>query len=763
MRTLSPEPDAGGGPPVPLHCTRHLLLSAVAGLALLLAADSGIAAPDTATDKILEEILVTARRREESSIAVPMSLTRLDGAMLDSLQYRDIEQFLSLSPGVLVAAGGDGASSMIAIRGVVSPGEFVEPGNSVYVDDIYVSGMRTVLPGFYDIQSVQVLKGPQAGLYGRNTTGGAVIITTGKPTEELSARLNSSYAQYDARAVDGTVNVPLSNVLWLRSSLWYSDRDGGYYQSHLVNQNLDARRERGGRLTIAVMPSDRTRFTLTTEVDEKKESGFSSSGGLVAGALLGPAPLAAESRRNVLRDDPAGQVQDIAGINSRLDFDTAAGTLVAVAGWRELKVREPGSDWDGTAYAASYADFLADPSTALATPSPQITTREDRNQGVNADVHFLTADEGAALRALFGINYFGEATRLFDQVLPVGDFARILAATGRNGSATRRFRQDSASWAGFTELIWVPAPYFEITADLRYTHNRKDIDSRLSASGYYSSTGGSAASLDTSDTFKNWSPGITLAYKPNEALTVYGKYVRGFRAGGFNALVNDPALQSYGSEESENYELGFKSLLLDGRLELGASLFYLRVNNALVPQYDPGIIDFFPLQNPGTAETTGLELDLVSQVSDRFAVTASAGAYDYSLSNGGLVGGDQRPFAPDYTASLILDYQLPLTPALTTIATLGYRHRSGGRVPALTWIDMDSYNLVDAQLGIRFNRVQVAGFVQNALDNKYVVSNYGLVGGQLPYVAASGLDLSTTRALVRDQGSVFGIRLTVTL
>ena len=748
-----------------IHCARHILNSALAGFAFLLPCQSGMAAttPDTATDRVLEEILVTARRREESAIAVPMSLTRLDGALLDNLQYRDIEQFLGLSPGVLVAPGGDGASSMIMIRGVVSPGEFVEPGNSVYVDDIYVSGMRTVLPAFYDIQSVQVLKGPQAGLYGRNTTGGAVIITTGRPTDELSARLNSSYAEYDARAADGTINVPLSDTVWLRSSLWYNDHDGGYYQSDFANQNQDARRERGGRLTIAVMPSDRTRLTLTTEVDEKKEYGFSSSGALVAGALLGPAPLAAESRRNVLRDDPAGQKQDIAGVNGRLDFDTAIGTLVAVAGWRELKVQEPGADYDGTAHAASYADFLADPSTALATPSPQIGTRDDHNEGVSADVHFLTADEGSPLRALFGINYFGENTRLFDQVLPVRDFAQILAAIGRNGSADRRTHQDSVSWAGFTELMWVPAAHFEITADLRYTHNRKDIDSRLAASGYYSSSGGSTATLDTSDTFKNWSPGVTLAYKPSEALTVFGKYVRGFRAGGFNALVNDPSLQSYDSEEAENYELGFRSLLLDSRLELGAGVFYLRVKDALVPQYDPGMITFFPLQNPGTAETTGLEVDLVSQLSDGLAVTASAGAYDYSLSNGGLVGGDQRPFAPDYTASLVLDYQRPLTPEITAIATLGYRHRNGGRVPALTWIDLDSYNLVDAQLGIRYNRVQVAGFVQNALDDKYVVSNYVLAGGQVPYVKASGLDPDTTRALVRDPGTVFGIRLTVTL
>ncbi len=163
---------------------------------------------------------------------------------------------------------------MITIRGVVSPGELVEPGNSVYVDDIYVSGMRTVLPGFYDIQSVQVLKGPQAGLYGRNTTGGAVIITTGQPTDELCARLNTSYAQYDTKE-------------WTAPSMCRSrmpcgcDRRSGTAIATAATTRVDLstrtstpERERGGRLTIAVMPSDRTRFTLTAEFDEKEESGF---------------------------------------------------------------------------------------------------------------------------------------------------------------------------------------------------------------------------------------------------------------------------------------------------------------------------------------------------------------------------------------------------------------------------------------------------------------------------------------------------------
>jgi len=687
-----------------------------------------------------------------------MLVTQLDGATLDNLQYREIDQILSLSPGIVVYKGGDGASSQITIRGVVTPGQLIEPGNAVYVDDIYVSGMRTVLPGFYDIASVQVLKGPQAALYGRNTTGGAVVITTGQPTDELFARINTSYAQLGTKEVDGTVNVPLADSVRLRSTLWYGDRDGGYYEGGFVDQNLDASSKSGGRLTLAVLPNERTQFTLTGAFDKIEESGFTNFDGVVEGARLGPAPLAPESRRNVLRDDLGGLDQDLASINGKFDFDSDTGTVVAVAGWREIKLREPDSDYDGTAYAASYADFLADPSEPLATRSPQIFMREDRDTSVSAEVRFLTPDNGDPLQAIMGVSYFEETVEFFDQIAPVRDFALILADIGQDGSFARHTDQDSRSWAGFTELIWAPMEAIEITTDLRYTHDRKNFEFAQSGTGYYSLAGFPSTTLDTSEAFDNWSPGITLAYKPRNTLMIFGKYVRGFRAGGFNTLVNDPALQPYDSEEAENYELGFKALLLGRRLDLGASVFYLRIDNALVPQVDPGVErTFYPLQNVGVAETTGLEADLAAQITDGLSLTASAGAYTYSLTNGGPVGLDRRPFAPDYTASLLADYEHPLTAAITGIATLGYRHRSGGRVPATYEIGMDSYNLIDAQLGIRFNKVQFAGFVQNALDDNFVVGNYELAPLQRTHVP----NPLTTRAIVRDPGAIFGVRMTV--
>jgi outer membrane receptor protein involved in Fe transport len=498
---------------------------------------------------------------------------------------------------------------------------------------------------------------------------------------------------------------------------------------------------------------------VTGEYVDIDENGFANFSGVVKGAQLAAPPLAPENRRNVLRDDSGGTDQNSARINGKLEVETGAGSLVALAGWRRVTVRQPDSDFDGSAYSAS----ASDPSSALTSPAPQVYTLDDRDTSRQAELRFLTPDSGGLLQAVFGATYFEETLRYSDATMPVRNFALALAAFGLDGSWQHRADLETRSWAGYGELVWTPVATIEVTADLRYTRDRKDIDSAQTATGLYSSIVGLPnISLDTSNTFDNWSPGITLAYKPDDTLTLFAKYVRGFRAGGFNTLAYDPALLPYESEEAENYEFGGKTLLFDRRVELGASLFYLRIDNALVPQQDPGIQqDLWPLQNGGVAETTGLEVDLSAGVATGLTLAASAGAYQYDLTGFSIL--DRRPFAPDYTASLVADYQRPLTPAITGVARLGFRHRSGGRLPFGYGIDMDDYNLLDAQFGVRLGHMELAAFVRNALDDHYKIGNYSVGVVQARFVSASGLDPNTTRSILRDPGSVFGVRLTVTL
>ncbi|MCB1697722.1 MAG: TonB-dependent receptor [Halioglobus sp.] len=711
---------------------------------------------DGAKPGVLEEVLVTARRREELPIDVPMALTYLDGATLDGLQYRDIAQILSLSPGVVVYTGS--SSQQLAIRGVVAPGPFSEPGNSTYVDEVYSSGVLTVLPGFYDIQSVQVLKGPQAGLYGRNTIGGAVLITTAQPTDERFGRLDTSYAEYGAKNVNGTANLPLSDTVRLRATAWYSDIDGGYYQGGVVDQDLDSSDEAGGRLTLAWLPNERTSLMLSGESADidASNAGFI---GVVDGAEFGAPPLAPESRRNILRDDLGDIRQEADRISGKLETETDVGSFIAVAGWRKVTRRDSGSDADGTALSASYADFLANPTfpNAPFPAAPKVVTSDARDTSRSADLRFITPDSSSPVRAVIGASYYEETVRFYGQTYPVRDFAQILATLNRNGSYTQDADQKTASWAGFTELIWTPSEPIEVTMDLRYTRDRKELNYNTSGTGfYYTSTPPSDFTLDTAKTFDNWSPGITFAYKPVDALTVFAKYVRGFRAGGFNGLVNNPDDQTYDSEEAENYEIGFKSLLLDQRLNVGASIFYQRINNAVIPVLDFGALGLqTSLQNTGSAETTGLEIDLTAQVTEELSLIASAGTYQNSISGDPFFS--QRPFAPDHTASLAANYEHPLSATVTGIARLGFRHRSGGRIFAPgRKLSMDSYNLLDAQLGVRCQQVEFAAFVRNALDDNYEVYNNGLVGIQSNYLGSAD-----PRAVVKDPGSVFGVRFTV--
>ncbi len=701
---------------------------------------------------VLEEVVVTARRREEAYFDVPMAITSIDGEILQRLQYRDIRDFLGLSSGVLIHEGGDTLSSQITIRGVVTPGFLVQPGNAVYVDEIYASGLRTILPGYYDIESVQVLKGPQAALYGRNTTGGAVVITTAKPTDERLVRLDLSYAQLDTLDTNATVNLPLSDSLRMRATAWYSDSEGGYYQSELSRANADATRQGGGRLSLAVSPSETIALTLTGEYAEDSSGDIP---GVVAGAPLGPAELGVESRRNVLRDDLVTMDFDSARVSGKLEAELGPGSVVAVAGWREVNVRLPGTDWDGTAHSAS-----AEPPPRPFAPT--VLDVDDRDSLRELELRFLSRDAGAALRFLLGVNYLEEALRFSDTEVPVRELARALEAIGQYGTFELRGKQDTRAWASFGELIWAARETIEVTADLRYTRERQDIDSVQDQSGYYALTR-AYLELHTDTVFENWSPGITLSWKPAGTLNLFARYVRGFRAGGYNALASSEALLTYGAEESENYELGGKALLFGQRLEVGASLFYLYIDDALLPQLDLGVAGnpLWPLQNIGTAKTRGLELDLSAAPVAGLTVAAALGAYHYGYS-GGPQGYEQRAFAPDFTAALSANYHWPLSVQLTGIASLGYRYRGKALSPAGDEYDVDTYNLLDAQLGIRWRAVEVAGFVRNALDDHYKLSDWGASFFQRSFFPQDGSYTGSTHSTVRDPGSIYGVRLSLT-
>ncbi len=714
--------------------------------------------PQYRWDGVLEEIVVTARRREEAAVAVPMTLTRIEGELLDSLQLRKLDQYLGLSPGLTVYDGGDDVSQQVVIRGVVTPGGLVEPGNAIYVDEIYVSGMNTVMPGLYDIQSVQVLKGPQAGLYGRNTTGGAVVITTGQPAAQRSARLDASYADYDTLDTSATVNLPLTDALRLRATGWYRDADGGYYTSKVAGKNLDASRERGGRLTLAILPSDAVELVLTGEYARSDLDRLLVFGdGIVRGAPLGPESLGTESRHNVLRDDVGGVSREVSRVNGKLSVGLGSNTLELVAGWHRLVAGMPGSDFDGSVFTADLADWPD------IDPAPQIFTLDNRDSSSQAELRFLT-DGGGKLQTLFGVSYFEESLQLEDAILATGNFGVILDSFGRHSEYTHTADQDTRSWAGFAEVIWSPLESIELTADLRYTRDHKSMDLKQAASGFYQGFAGlTDLVFDDSNTFDNWSTAATFAYKPDTELTLFARYSEGFRSGGYNVEAYTPGLLPYDSEESQNFELGSKQVLFEGRLELGLSLFYLRVEDALLPYEDPGLrIDLFPVQNGGVGETTGFEADLSAAIWSGLILTASAGVYDNDFGGKALPNYTKRAFAPDVTASFTADYQWPLAANLTGLAQLGFRFREGGYRPLGT--DQDTYHLLDMQIGVRVNVFEVAVFVHNALDQHYATwsAGPGIVQGEffLPEFNPNG---QPWEAAIRDPGSIYGVRVTIVL
>ena len=727
------------------------------------------------------DIVVTARKRDEDNVAVPASITVISGETLNALQYRQAADFLTLSPGVSLTSGSNGLNADIQIRGVGTPDSFVEPGNAVYIDDVYASGTRTFLPAFYDIQSVQVLKGPQAGLYGRNTTGGAVLITTGQPTKDFSVRAEANYGRYDRLDLNGTVNIPIAEILQLRVTGWHADTGGGYYRNTRLGVNLDASRDTGGRATLAFTPASYIKLTVTGELSDQKLSGFE---GYVEGGRLGPTTADIETRTNILRDDQSGLDARVERYQAKLEIDTGHGAVTLIGGRRYFHASEAGDDFDGTAYAPSLAAFQASPVSFLFATAPTVsrlnarlltdivTGRTEGNRSTYAEARYATPDRWRDVSVLIGGSYYDDRSTFVQPITFVRDAAAILPQVDAlplplpdlAGAFNRNFLQTTTSYSGFGELILRPTEKIEITGDIRYTHDTKSVDFTQRGTGIFTLFINDAA-LKSKRTFTNWSPGIVVSYRPSDAVNVYAKYVRGFRAGGFNTLVNTAAFIPYNPEVAENWEMGLKGRTPGGVFQYGISGFYLKIANALIPVLDQGSglgPDTFPLRNVGKSTTYGIEAEARLRPTKGLSLTASLGIFSNEVKATAAQVNDEQPYVPSVTAALVANYERPLSSTVTGLFTAGWRHREGGITAETDFRQrLDGDNLVDLDAGLRFNNhFELHGYVRNALNDHYIISSDGLTTQQAIFNAFGG-GPANARVVQRDIGAIYGVRASV--
>lgn len=713
--------------------TRSALMSSAAAVflaispAVVAAQDEATATTETDTRATTGEIIVTARKREERLVDVPGPVTALSPTTITDARLQEPRDLLLQVPGAFLVENNAGTARDISIRGVGTPTLFAEPGVAMYVDEVYSSGFISFPTQFYDLERVEVLRGPQGALYGRNAVGGAVNVISKRPTDELSGMIRSTVARYDRREIEAMANLPVGDSFGVRVAGLYIDQDKGEYLNTVTDEFIDRQDSISGRVVAKFDPGSGFSATLIyehTDADTPGTALFFRDAG--------------ETRRTIRRDTQPRNSYNVDRLAAELAYDSdSAGTFTLIAGGRDYKLRGI-EDTD-------LSDNII-PDLATGNLGQQITTRFNRVESRFGELRWLSPQWGG-LSVLAGVTYLDESA--------VGDIATDLVSIRTFlGGGTVPFvlgianDQSLKSWAAFLEADIDLADDVSVIASARYTDDTKRVNFAFNPTPALAGFGLVPQTANLSRGFNRFTPGVTLSWTPGDA-NIYAKIQTGFRAGGFNFNVANAANLEYGQETSVNYEIGAKTTLLDGKALIGVSAYLLTQDDVLVPFFDftaaPGLQGF--LDNAGKAETFGIELEGSITPVEGVTLGGSLGWMDPEFTSGTFVRGLntvtpleglQLPATRRWSFSLNAEVRRPLTDRIDVIANAAYASRSGGFQDVANAFRTGDIDLLNLSAGLDFGKFDVLAFVQNAGNDRFDIAFGGNRNGTSGVTQAPG-------------------------
>lgn len=698
----------------------------------------------------IEEVVVTARRRSESLQNVPISVSVLDQELLRALRLDDIGEMMRLVPNATVPVNSEGNNTYIVIRGIRQPDPQIEPNFGLYRNGIFYGGSRTNLGSLVDVERVEVSRGSQGGLYGRNSSGGAVNVVFATPESEFDAYVGTTYGKYARKEVEGMVNLPISDTVAVRAAGWWFDTDGGQFTNELLAQDMDFLEDEGLRLSMRWDASDSVSLLLTGEVSQSSGPSFLaySPDGLVDFLTLIGLPgttLPPETPETIRRDTREYADVEQYYLSADLEWQTGAGTLNLLASYRDYEFRALRDGDSG--------DF--DPSSGFFVSSSERHLRDDVD---NTYLELLwTSPQDRALSFIAGVSYYEENfdfERLIETTL---DFTVTPLAPGVSGLQTAQLflPADSPlkteSVSAFAEVGFDLTERLSAFASLRYIEDDKSIDYRqfstceipevclaiygdlsvgnLGAFGFFGLLFPDFAT-QFDDTFTEWLPGGGLEYQWTDTVTVYATVQTGTRAGGFNTTTTQPEFIPYDPETSITYELGAKSSWLDRRLVVNASVFRFDQDDFLLFAEDPVNPFFSALRNVGKAETYGFELEVNGRVTPWLFAGLAYGYLDPEVKEGVNFGndisGNQINRVREHTVSTVLSWDVPLSGGpLRLVGNVNASWEIGGYETPNETNPIEDLELVDVAVGVAGEQWRATAFVDNLGNDTVTLFTFG--------------------------------------
>lgn len=632
---------------------RVMLGTAAIGLALA-ALSTAAAAQDMPG---LEEVVVTAQKRTENLQTTPVAVTALSGDMMESHGLSNLSDIARMTPSLTFEKIGI-RSPFVFLRGV-GTGAFdigSDPSVSIFIDDLYIPRFTGLQFDLADIERVEVLKGPQGALFGRNTEGGAISVITRRPTDTLSARAVLEAGNKDYLSFRGSVSGPIAgDRLLARASVAGKRRDGWVENTLTGVDHLDEK-SYGGRLQLEYRGEDLTAlFTASYSRDKPNAATFMNVTPAVF--LLSPAsPFFGQVPSTF---DPEHQAFDTDGfqrrkgviLSAKLDWDMEWATLTSVSGYLSHKFSEL-HDLDGTeAFVLNrYADEESD------TFSQELR---------------LTSAKDGALDWIIGAFYFkDDASRLDRWFLgPESSLSRIFAG-GNMVTINDDVDVDTESWALFGQIGYDITEEFRVTIGGRYSEDKKE-SSRTTSRTHPTPLLFVPYTVSPEAKWNSFDPQVSLQYSPTEDVMIYVSYSEGFKSGGFQpAVAANPSIGNsvFDPETVQSYEAGLKSMFFDNRVRLNLAAFHVKYKdlqflsaNGVLPNGAPLVVT----TNAADSHTDGFEVEIQAAVTENFMIAAGysylhAVFDEYVDGSGVSQEGNQIIRTPKHQGHATATYTVPL-------------------------------------------------------------------------------------------------------
>lgn len=676
----------------------------------------------------LDTVLVTAQKKTELLQKVPLAVSSFNSKQVNAYRIWNIKDISGVIPNVYSADPGDGRD-VNAIRGIATTS--YDPSTAVYIDGVNQFNLDTYIPNLFDVERIEILRGPQGSLYGRNAMGGVINIITKQPTNNTSGSAELNWGNYGQKRMNLNIKTPIiKDKLFVGASGLFDAREGFYLNEY--NQ-LPYDRQRGisGNYFLKYIINKQWSITFNTKHRNQENKGAFPLVFGVEEAFNNPFVLN-QNATTIMKDKSLNSSMSILYNGTKYQFSAQ------------------------TAYQKNYR-YYTNPIDGDFSPIDAITVvnnyGKDWNQ-ISAWTQDLKLNSIGSQPFKWTIGAY-----LFSQNAPTkqgthfGADAYLMGIENSNFTLINSTNSKRKGIALYGQATYELSEKLNITAGIR--NDFEQIEQSVNGSLLMDNNKAiyeTQALISRTTNFGALSPKLGLDYNISATQMAFVNYSKGFRAGGLSPLSSDPSqppLIRYKPEYSNNIELGLKNTLFNNHARLNLTVFYTRLVDAQVPTLIlPDAITI--IQNRGKLNSKGIELEFTAQANAHLSFDYNAGITNAKFEtleiaqngNTNILNGNKQIFTPDLVSNLALQYDQKLNKDLSGFVRTEWKYIGTTYFDLANSIQQNPYNIINASLGVQMGDVQIKYWTRNLTNQKYISYAYDFGAVHLGDPATSGLSIA---------------------